>query len=269
MMPFEETAELPAANVAEEKMPGHWLLARLGKRVLRPGGVELTRKMLTGLAVAPTDDVVEYAPGLGATTKLVLDANPASYVGIERDKDAARLVQQVLRDARDEVKRGSAANTGLPDACATVVFAEAMLTMQSDKEKRAIVREAYRILRPGGRYGIHELGLTPDDLADDQKRAIQQALSDSIHIGARPLTSAEWASLLEEEGFEIVFRATAPMALLQPSRMIADEGLRGFLRFVGNVARNPAARKRVLTMRGVFKKYATALNAVTFVARKK
>ena len=26
------------------KMPGHWLLARLGKRVLRPGGRELTRQ---------------------------------------------------------------------------------------------------------------------------------------------------------------------------------------------------------------------------------
>jgi hypothetical protein len=27
-------------------MPGHWLLARLGKQVLRPGGIELTQRVL-------------------------------------------------------------------------------------------------------------------------------------------------------------------------------------------------------------------------------
>ena len=33
-----------------EKMPGHWLLASLGKRVLRPGGLELTCRLLEELA---------------------------------------------------------------------------------------------------------------------------------------------------------------------------------------------------------------------------
>jgi hypothetical protein len=31
---------------ALEIMPGHWVLARMGKRVLRPGGLELTRRLL-------------------------------------------------------------------------------------------------------------------------------------------------------------------------------------------------------------------------------
>ena len=36
-----------------EKMPGHWLLAKMGKRVLRPGGLELTERLLSELAVSP------------------------------------------------------------------------------------------------------------------------------------------------------------------------------------------------------------------------
>jgi len=37
---------LPGNGLDSAKMPGHWLLSRLGKRVLRPGGLELTRQML-------------------------------------------------------------------------------------------------------------------------------------------------------------------------------------------------------------------------------
>ena len=44
-----------------------------------------------------------------------------------------------------------------------------MLTMQSDKVKGQIVNEANRVLRPGGRYAIHELALHPDTLTDEQK----------------------------------------------------------------------------------------------------
>ena len=54
---------------------------------------------------------------------------------------------------------------------------EAMLTMQNDKAKAAIVAEATRLLRRGGRYAIHELALTPDELPDDVKTDIRQALA--------------------------------------------------------------------------------------------
>jgi hypothetical protein len=36
---------LPSPRRADDSVAGHWLLARLGKRVLRPGGVELTRAL--------------------------------------------------------------------------------------------------------------------------------------------------------------------------------------------------------------------------------
>ena len=38
---------------------GHWMLAKLGKRVLRPGGRELTEKLIAGLEITPEDDIVE------------------------------------------------------------------------------------------------------------------------------------------------------------------------------------------------------------------
>lgn len=75
---------LPGSHRADEAVAGHWLLARLGKRVLRPGGVELTRTLLSH-AQLPGADVVELAPGLGRTATEIVARAPRSYVGAEAD----------------------------------------------------------------------------------------------------------------------------------------------------------------------------------------
>ncbi len=91
----------PAARVPETaRMPGHWLLARLGKCVLRPGGVELTRRMLSALSVSPQDDVVEFAPGLGLTARAVLECNPRTYTAVEQDAQAAERIRRWLPERR-------------------------------------------------------------------------------------------------------------------------------------------------------------------------
>ncbi|MEM7173115.1 MAG: hypothetical protein AAF530_23330 [Pseudomonadota bacterium] len=46
---------------------------------------------------------------------------------------------------------GTADKTGLPAGIASVVIGEAMLTMNTEAHKQAIVREAFRMLKPGGR----------------------------------------------------------------------------------------------------------------------
>src|SRR6185437_10020692 len=70
---------------------------------------------------------------------------------------------------------------------------------------------ACRLLKPGGRYAIHELCLVPDDLNDAIKREINHALSHAIHVGARPLTRAEWRAVLEAEGFSVQVEELRPM----------------------------------------------------------
>ena len=156
---------------------------------------------------------------------------------------------------------GNAASTGLPDASADVVVGEAMLTMQTDRGKAEIVREAVRVLRPGGYYAIHELGLQPDDLAADTKTEIRRDLARAIKVNARPLTMSEWREALEAHGLVVEFTATAPMALLALRRNLADEGVGGALRILGNLLRSPGARRRVLAMRATLHRPREALVA--------
>lgn len=264
----EPSPALPGDGTDQAKMPGHWVLARIGKRVLRPGGRALTDVMLDALDIKADDRVVELAPGMGATTRLVLARRPATYTGVERDEHAAAHVRTLLRDGRDQCCRGTAQDTGLADGSATVVFGEAFLTMQSDDHKLAIAREAHRVLAPGGRYGLHELTLRPDDLDPSHQGAIRGELARSIHVGARPLTVAGWRSILESAGFAITFQRDTDMGLLRPRRIVDDEGVRRAATIAWNLARNPAARRRVLDMRATFRRHGDHLGAVALVATK-
>ncbi|WP_454293937.1 class I SAM-dependent methyltransferase [Salana multivorans] len=257
---------LPLADRRTEDVPGHWLLARLGKRVLRPGGLETTRWILAR-ADLNGRDVVELAPGLGRTARDILAANPASYVGVDADPAAVATVETVVGE-RGRCLVATAQDTGLPDGCADVVVGEAMLTMQGERGKREIVAEAVRLLRPGGRYVIHELGLVPDDLAPERKDELRKTLARTIKVNARPLTVAEWRELLESAGLEVEETTTAPMALLDMRRNLADEGLRGVVRIVWNVLRNPDARRRVLARRRTFHEHRDVLAGVGLLARR-
>jgi hypothetical protein len=143
-----------------------------------------------------------------------------------------------------------------------------MLTMHPEDGKASIVEEAHRLLRPGGRYGVHELGLEPDDLAAETRATIRTDLTAATRVNARPLTGSEWAATLEAAGFEVVRRSTAPMRLLAPGRVIDDEGLVGALRFVANLATRPDARRRVRRLRRTFERHADHTNAVALVAEK-
>lgn len=254
----------------EAHLQGHWLLAKLGKKVLRPGGKKLTNWMIDN--ANPTNKrVVEFAPGLGITAAEILDRNPKTYTGVDQDPDAATATTLSTKQARlgipTEVINGVASDTGLPTGSADLVVGEAMLTMQGEKGKAAIVSEANRILATGGRYAIHELLLTPNNVDQTVADNLRKALATTIKVNARPLTATEWSELLESNGFKVLSIKVAPMGLLQPKQMVADEGPR-VLKIMFNLARNPQARKRVLAMRKVFSENAQNLGAISIIAEK-
>lgn len=251
-----------------DKMPGHWLLARIGKKVLRPGGKELTQKMIDELHITSDNDIVEFAPGLGFTAALALTHTPHSYTGVDAEAEAITLLQSKFKAKNISFLQGNAAQTSLQSNSKDRVYGEAMLTMHADHRKADIIREAARILKKGGLYGIHELGLTPDNLDEKTKALAQKELALSIKVNARPLTANEWKQLLEENGFKVKKIMNAPMHLLESARMIDDEGILRTAKITFNILINGKARRRILNMRRVFRKYEGQMNAVAIIAEK-
>src|SRR5690606_13447838 len=251
-----------------DKMSGHWVLAKAGKKVLRPGGKKLTEKMLSSVSISSKYKVVEFAPGLGFTAKKILSQEPQTYIGIDSDNNVIGFLTNKFKDTRALFLARNAAQTELEDGSVTRVVGEAILTTHADHRKREIIREAYRILKPDGIYAIHELGLQPIVLPETRKNDIQKDLAMAIKVNARPLTISEWKYLLEQEGFTVINQAVCPMRLLEIKRMISDETFSGFLRIIGNILLHPLIRKRILQMRSIFRKHEENLCAVMLIAKK-
>ena len=74
--------------------------------------------------------------------------------------------------------------------------------LYSRESKLKIFNEAFRLLAPGGRYGLLETCLKQDTPAET-KIEMEHALTNALRAGARPLALQEWQSLLEEAGFTI------------------------------------------------------------------
>lgn len=256
------------SNKKIDTKQGHWILAKMGKKVLRPGGKELTLKMIENLSINHKDNIVEFAPGLGFTASIALKKEPESYTGVELNEEAASILRKKIKGKNRKIIIGNAANSTLEPNSSDKVYGEAMLTMQSDKKKTEIIKEAFKILKKGGLYGIHELGLQPNEIDETIKSEIQRALAQTIKVNARPLTVKEWTDILEKEGFKVIKTETNPMHLLEKKRMIADEGFFRTLKIAFNILTHPKERKRILAMRKVFRKHKNNLNAVSIVAEK-
>lgn len=250
------------------RMQGHWLLAKLGKRILRPGGRALTAKLLEQAKPSGDDDIVELGPGVGATAEVLLRANPRSYRGVDPNPEGRDAVKNILKKhPRADYVVADARETGLEDASADLVVGEAMLTIQDDAGKNAIVAEAARLLRPGGRYAIHEMAWLPDH-TDEERETARRELSRVIKVGARPLTLEGWKELLATHGFEAEWHDRAPLHLLEPRRIVSDEGLWGALRFWNNARRLPGASDRLKAMRQGFQLQGKLMGGIVILARK-
>ena len=250
------------------QLQSHQLLAKVGKRVLRPGGKEMTKMLVENLNITPQDKIVEFAPGLGFTASLALKKHPKSYIGVEMDEKHIENLRNKINGKNIKFILGDAEKTGLETESQDKIFGEAMLSMHANQRKTRIIKEASRILKKGGLYAIHELELNLNGMEEEMGEGIQKDLAIVSRVNARPLTISEWTRLLEEEGFKVIKVERNPLRVLEPSRIIGDEGFFRALKIGMNVMTHSGARKRILEMRRTFKTHDKCLNAVAILAEK-
>jgi SAM-dependent methyltransferase len=191
-----------------QQIPEEALLASLGcgnptaLASLNPGEVVLDLGSGGGI------DVLLSAKRVGATGK--------AY-GLDMTDEMLALANENKRRAgvqNVEFLKGEIENIPLPDESVNVVISNCVINLSADKDR--VLREAFRVLKPGGRLAVSDVVTRGEMLAEIRKSVL-------LWVGcvAGALEENEYRGKLASAGFENIE--------IEPTRIYSVEDAREFL----------------------------------------
>jgi arsenite methyltransferase len=138
------------------------------------------------------------------------------------------MTDEMLALARENQRKAGASNVEflkgtieaipLPDNSVDVIISNCVINLSSDKD--AVLREAFRVLKPGGRFAVSDVVVRGDVPA-----AIRKSIELWIGCVAGALEESEYRGKLAKAGFEAID--------LEPTRVYTAESARDFLTNAG------------------------------------
>jgi SAM-dependent methyltransferase len=201
-------------NAAEKGvLPENAVLASLGCGnptaliELRPGETVLDLGSGGGI------DVLLSARRVGPTGK--------AY-GLDMTDDMLALARENQRQAgasNVEFLKGEMENIPLPDNCVDVVISNCVINLSADKDR--VLREAFRVLRPGGRFAVSDVvtnGPVPD--------AVRQSMLLWVGCIAGALDQDDYRAKVAAAGFnEVSFETTRTYDIEDARNFLTEAGI--------------------------------------------
>src|SRR5271155_2981137 len=137
--------------------------------------------------------------------------------GLDMTDDMVALARENQRKAgvtNVEFLKGEIENIPLPDNSVDVIISNCVINLSADKSR--VLREAYRVLKPGGRFAVSDVVLR-GEVPDEVRKSVL------LWVGciAGALQDSEYTSKLAEAGFEAIE--------IGPTRIYKVEDARAFL----------------------------------------
>lgn len=120
-----------------------------------------------------------------------------------------------------EFLKGEIEAIPLPDASVDVIVSNCVINLSGDKPR--VLAEAFRVLRPGGRFAVSDIVLRRE-LTGEVRRSME------LYTGciAGALVDADYAKQLAAAGFvDVSITPTREFGRDEAKRMVADAGIRG------------------------------------------
>ena len=171
------------------------------------------------IALAPGDTVLDLGSGGGIDVLL-----SATRVGPTGKVYGVDMTDEMLALARENQRKAGAANVEflkgtieaipLPDNSVDVVISNCVINLSTDKD--AVLREAFRVLKPNGRFAVSDV-VVRGDVPPDLRRGM------ALWVGciAGALQDAEYERKLSASGFTDV--------TVEPWRVYSTDDARAFL----------------------------------------
>jgi SAM-dependent methyltransferase len=178
----------------------------------------------TALAeLKPGDVVLDLGSGGGIDVLLSARrvAPGGKAYGLDMTDEMLALARENQRQAgvtNVEFLKGDIEHIPLPDASVDVIISNCVINLAADK--RRVLAEAFRVLKPGGRFAVSDV-VVQGTLPDEVRRSME------LWVGciAGALEEQEFAALLTASGFADV--------AIEPTRVYAFEDARAFLAGAG------------------------------------
>src|SRR5271167_2408654 len=137
--------------------------------------------------------------------------------GLDMTDEMLALARENQRKAgieNVEFLKGEMENIPLPDNSVDVVISNCVINLSADKDR--VLREAFRVLRPGGRFAVSDV-VVRGEMPADIRRSVE------LWVGcvAGVLEESEYRTKLEIAGFEAID--------IEPTRVYKVEDARQFL----------------------------------------
>ena len=175
------------------------------------------------LALEPGQTVLDLGSGGGIDVLL-----SAKRVGPTGKVYGLDMTDEMLALARENQRKAGATNVEflkgtieaipLPDASVDVIISNCVINLSGDKD--AVLREAFRVLKPGGRFAVSDVVVR-----GDIPPAVRRSLELWVGCVAGALGEDEFAAKLRTAGFEDVE--------VEPWRVYQVEDARAFLTEAG------------------------------------
>ena len=199
-----------------------FLGALWGEGYMSPGGPEEVARILEGLDLA-NGTVLDIGSGSGGiTVDLVRRHGAGRVVGIDVEASVCAAARQRVERAgladRVEIRLVEPGPLPFPEASFDLVFSKDSIVHVPDKE--TLAREAFRVLKPGGRFAVSDV-VVRGDVPPEIRRSME------LWVGcvAGALEEKEFEGLLRDSGFED--------PSLEPTRTYRAEDARSFLEEAG------------------------------------
>ena len=171
----------------------------------------------------PGDTVLDLGSGGGIDVFLSAKrvGSTGKVYGLDMTDDMLALARENQRKAgvtNVEFLKGTIESIPLPDNSVDVIISNCVINLSVDKD--AVLREAFRVLKPGGRFAVSDVVIRGEVPAD-----VRRSLELWVGCVAGALREDEFASKLQAAGFDD--------ASVEPWRVYKVDEARAFLAEAG------------------------------------